>query len=184
MLAVRLYSGSKSMEKYLNNKADKGYILDSITPFSLFVPLKIDIYKFKKSKDRKRIIYRVDSRNVKKEDMQEYKQIFLDDGWHYFNDNYANDTYTSNNIFYSDDPLKSDIFSDEESKKARDRDSAVQSLWKGIFLALVFLYFQVLFPTAFTSSDNGFIAFVSHNFYIIVAIVIIIISLIQYIKNK
>lgn len=48
MLRIRLYLGSKSVENYINNKANKGYVLSCITKFGLFVPLRLDVYKFKK----------------------------------------------------------------------------------------------------------------------------------------
>ncbi|OUP72760.1 hypothetical protein B5F09_12370 [Erysipelatoclostridium sp. An173] len=184
MLRIRLYLGSKSVENYINNKANKGYVLSCITKFGLFVPLRLDVYKFKKSQDKKKITYRVDSRKVNKDDMKEYKQIFLDDGWHYFTKNYANDGYSNDNIFYSYDPSKREIFSDEESKRARNRDSAAQNLWKGIFLAMAFLYLQVIFPTATSGSNDTIIGFIFHNIYIIIALSIILVSLIQYIKNR
>ena len=44
MLRIKPYLGSKSTEDYLNKKAQKGYELESITSFGLFVPLRLDAY--------------------------------------------------------------------------------------------------------------------------------------------
>lgn len=41
MLRMKLYLGSERMERCLNMKAKKGYVLESITPFTLFEPLRI-----------------------------------------------------------------------------------------------------------------------------------------------
>ena len=49
MLRIKPYLGSKSTEDYLNKKAQKGYELESITSFGLFVPLRLDAYSFKKN---------------------------------------------------------------------------------------------------------------------------------------
>ena len=59
MLRIKPYLGSKSTEDYLNKKAQKGYELESITSFGLFVPLRLDAYSFKKTLKTKRV-YRVD----------------------------------------------------------------------------------------------------------------------------
>ena len=48
MLRIKPYLGSKSTEDYLNKKAQKGYELESITSFRLFVPLRLDAFSFKK----------------------------------------------------------------------------------------------------------------------------------------
>lgn len=184
MFRIKIYLGSKSLEEYINNKSRKGYVLKNITSFGLFEPLRLDAFHFTKSQDKKRIVYRVDSRKVPKNDFGDYKQIFLDDGWEYFSGNYANDEFNSDNIFYSYDPSKYEIFSDEESKRQRNRDNAALSLWKGIFLFMIFLFFQIIFPAPFEGIDNTLIGFILHNLYIIVAICIIIFSLIRYLKNK
>ena len=49
MLRIKPYLGSKSTEDYLNKKAQKGYELESITSFRLFVPLRLDAFSFKKN---------------------------------------------------------------------------------------------------------------------------------------
>ncbi|NBK97956.1 MAG: hypothetical protein EOM50_08050 [Erysipelotrichia bacterium] len=51
MSTFKLYLGSNSIEKYLNKKAKRGFELESITPFTLFFPMRIDYYKFKKIKN-------------------------------------------------------------------------------------------------------------------------------------
>ncbi len=183
MFIIKPYLGSLSVEKYLNKKASKGYILKSINSFGLFVPLRLDAYQFTKTNNTNRV-YRIDSRKINKEDFNEYKQIFIDDGWHYFNENYANDEFNVDHIFYSDNPLKTEIFSDEASKNQRNRDNAACSLYKGIFLCLAFLFLSIIFPNAFSGSDNTIIGFILHNLYIIVAILIIIVSIYRYRKYK
>lgn len=183
MLRIRLHLGSKSIEDYLNKMANKGYILDSLTPFGLFEPLRIDTYRFTKSTHKNRT-YRVDSRNVDRHDFNEYRQIFLDDGWTYFKNNQANDEFNKENIFYSDTSTKNEIFSDEESRKKKNRDNASSTLLKGIFLFMTFLVLSRLFPAPFSGSSHTIVGFILHNSYVIIAIVIMLVSLIRYIKYK
>lgn len=183
MLRIKPYFSSKAREDYLNKQSKKGYQLTSITPFDLFVPLRLDAYKFTKSETKNRV-YRVDNRHIKKDDFQEYRQIFLDDGWQYFNDNYTNDEYNNDHIFFCDDPSKYEIFSDSASIKQRNRNNAASSLYKGIFLFLAFIVLSVTFPAPFTNNSNSIIGFLMHNVYIEVAIIIIIVSFYRYIKNK
>ena len=183
MLRIKPYLGSKSTEDYLNKKSKKGYTLKSITPFALFVPLRLDCYNFKKTSETKRV-YRVDSRKIEKNDFKEYQQIFLDDGWKYFKNNYANDEYNTDYIFYSDDSSKNHIFSDSESEKLRNKQNAASSLYKGIFLFMVFLFLSSILPAPSTGNNSTVIGFILHNIYIIVAILIIITSLIRYFKNS
>jgi len=183
MLRIKPYLGSKSTEDYLNKKAQKGYELESITSFRLFVPLRLDAFSFKKTLKTKRV-YRVDSRKIKKEDFMEYQQIFKDDGWEYFKNNFANDEYNSDYIFYSENSTKNQIFSDSESEKLRNKENAASSLYKGIFLFMVFLFFSIIFPSPLAGNNSTLIGFIFHNIYIIVSIFIIIISLIRYLKSR
>lgn len=75
VLGIQINLGKGYIEKYLNKKADQGYRLISMTPFNLFVPLRLIIYKFQKVRDR-HYIYKVTS----------LKEI--NDEWKSFQDNY------------------------------------------------------------------------------------------------
>lgn len=179
MLSIRFMTSSSAIERYLNKKAEKGYIIQSIVPFSLFVPLEFIAYKFKKSTNKNRI-YRVDSRNVSKEEAQEYYQLFEDDGWTSFN---MNSYDPSQHIFYSDDPTKENIFSDDASVIQRDRNDAISNLLKGVFLFCCFLFLSLFFPIS-NGNTNTIVGFLSHNFYIIVASLTIIVSLFRYWSSR
>ncbi|WP_291631190.1 DUF2812 domain-containing protein [Clostridium sp.] len=183
MLRIRLYLGSKSVENYLNRKSKRGYQLDCIVPFGLFVPLRLDAYRFEKTTNKNRI-YKVDSRSVSKDDLNDYIQLFSDDGWRIFKFNYSNGYYNTDYIFYSDDNKKKDIFSNEESIRKRNRDNAKAGLFKGIVLSLIFIIGNSILPAPLRESNTTLFGFLLQNIYIVIAIVIIFISSIRYWKNK
>lgn len=179
MFTINLLQSADSIERYINRKAKKGYHLKAIVPFALFPPLYFTVFNFNKTSNRDRI-YRVDSRKLEKEQEKEYYQIFADDGWTSFNANSISDVH---HIFYSDDPKKNMIYSDDESLRQRDRENASRELLGGVFLFLVFVCLNTFFPIL-TEHPNTFIGFLSHNFYFIIAIGVIIISLYRYFKNR
>lgn len=183
MMGLRMYMGSKSMEEYLNKKSKKGFVLDGIYTFGLFAPLRVDVFKFKKANNLTRT-YRIDSRKIEKKDFDNYIQLFSDDGWKYFPNNYVNDEFNNDNIFFSDDLKKCDIFSNQESIKERNKASALSSLWKGIYLSLALLFIYVFFPEPFSNYSNNFIGFLLHNSYLIISIMIILVSVFRYHKYK
>lgn len=96
MMRIKLYLGSQELEKYLNKKVQHNYILETIIPFGLFQPLRLDVLKFKKKKDLQRI-YIVDSN-----DLVLIKRKYQNLGWQYFENNYANDEFNNDAIFYYD----------------------------------------------------------------------------------
>ena len=96
MMRIKLYLGSQELEKYLNKKVHHNYILETIIPFGLFQPLRLDVLKFKKKKDLQRI-YIVDSN-----DLVLIKRKYQNLGWQYFENNYANDEFNNDAIFYYD----------------------------------------------------------------------------------
>lgn len=70
--------------------------METIIPFGLFQPLRLDVLKFKKKKDLQRI-YIVDSN-----DLVLIKRKYQNLGWQYFENNYANDEFNNDAIFYYD----------------------------------------------------------------------------------
>ena len=50
MMRIKLYLGSQELEKYLNKKVQHNYILETIIPFGLFQPLRLDVLKFKRKR--------------------------------------------------------------------------------------------------------------------------------------
>ena len=96
MMRIKLYLGSQELEKYLNKKVQHNYILETIIPFGLFQPLRLDVLKFKKKKDLQRI-YIVDSN-----DLVLIKRKYQNLGWQYFENNYAIDEFNNDAIFYYD----------------------------------------------------------------------------------
>ena len=178
MISIKFNLGKQELENYLNKKSKNGYQLVSITPFYMFMPLRMYIYRFSKEYIFNRC-YRVDTRRVDPDDFENYVQLYEDDGWRYFRNNYVHDSY--DHIFYSDH--KQEIFSDEASAKENKRDNAAYSLRRGIFLALVFICFSFLFPIS-TQGSHSLIGFLLHNSYFIITLLIIIFSGVRYYKNK
>lgn len=178
MLTVKLFSNnSGALERYLNQKAGKGYILQSIVPFIPFPPLEFTAFSFKKENGSNRT-YRVDYRKLKEEDRADYYQLFLEDGWHAF-------PYQNNkiHIFHTYSMDKAEIYSDEDSRLERNRNQAVSQFLRGMILVAIFALLSVFYPMPY-SSQNGIVGFLSSYFYIIVALGILIISTIRYFKNK
>lgn len=182
MLTINLLHSADSIERYLNRKAKKGYHVKTIVPFALFPPLYFTVFNFSKTSNKDRV-YRVDSRKLEKDQEKEYYQIFADDGWKPLGNGSASGISDVHHIFYSDDPKKNRIYSDEESVRQRDKDNAGRELLGGLFLFVVFICLNIFFPIL-AEHPNTPIGFLSHNFYFIVAIGIIIISLFRYFKNR
>lgn len=179
-MAIKLFTNdSQSLENYLNRKAKKGYVLKTITPFVLFPPLVFTVFDFEKKQDST-CIYRVDSRKVKKEDLVDYNQLFLDDGWHRFPSVSIQERL---HIFYSNDPEKISIYSDDTSIKERNQKDALYLLGKSSLLVVFFVVLTVFFPIPYTA-HTGFIGFVLHYFYILAAVLLIGYALVRYVKNK
>lgn len=182
MLTLNLRSSAASIENYLNKKSKKGYHLKAIVPFTLFPPLSFTAFNFEKTSNRNRI-YRVDTRVLEKDQEKEYYQLFADDGWVSLKNGYANSISNIHHIFYSDDSKKNMIYSEEESLKQRDRDNATYELIGGLFLFCVFICLSVFLPSM-NDYPRTLLGFLSHYFYLIVAIGIIVISMFRYYRNK
>ncbi len=69
----------------------------------------------------------------------------MDDGWKYFKNNFANDEYNSDYIFYSEDSTKNQIFSDPESEKLRNKENAASSYIKEYSYSWYFYFSQSYF---------------------------------------
>lgn len=183
MLRIRLYLGSSSTEGYLNRKSKKGYQLDCIVPFGLFVPLRLDAYRFIKTTNKNRI-YKVDSRSVSEDDLDDYIQLFKDDGWRIFKFNHSNGYYNNDYIFYSDDPNKKEIFSDEESKKRRNRENAIHCLIQAVLLIFMYAIALDIFNMPLRKEDPTFFEYILQNIGVVGAIIIVVFSFIKYWKNR
>ena len=167
MMRIKLYLGSQELEKYLNKKVHHNYILETIIPFGLFQPLRLDVLKFKKKKDLQRI-YIVDSN-----DLVLIKRKYQNLGWQYFENNYANDEFNN----------------EKELMKMKIKESCHQndvsaSLVKGLFFGTVFLIFSVICPNLMIHVNNNGLDFILGNLYIITALTLIVMAVIGKLRNK
>ena len=144
MFALRLYHGDVSLENYLNKKAKKGYTLTQMTPFLLFPVLPMIFYQFKKDPAHP-CRYRVDSRQVESQDLDDYLTLYQDDGWQLFRDNYAK-RITQSRIFYTLDSQKLALFSDEDSNLKNRLAQARLQLKSAFLVAFLFIIGSLLFP--------------------------------------
>ena len=130
--------------------------METIIPFGLFQPLRLDVLKFKKKKDLQRI-YIVDSN-----DLVLIKRKYQNLGWQYFENNYANDEFNNDAIFYY----------------------VSASLVKGLFFGTVFLIFSVICPNLMIHVNDNGLDFILGNLYIITALTLIVMAVIGKLRNK
>ena len=105
-----------------------------------------------KSEDQKNITYKIDYRELKKGEFEEYKDIFKDAGWTLLSKN----SWYSKHIFYttSTNPQR-DIFSDQESYRERERRRMSSSLLYIIISSLMFVVLIVLYSIYDRSAFMG-----------------------------
>lgn len=176
MLRMKLYLGSERMERCLNMKAKKGYVLESITPFTLFEPLRIDVYQFIKAPHKNRT-YRV--LPLSQEKYSECKEYLIERDWKVFHKHYANDEYIDY-IFYTDQPFNKEL--PVEFIYKRNQNNAQYTFFKGLYLALIFLGLAIIFPIP--NYSNTLIGFLLHYSYIIIALLMLGYSFVLYKRNK
>ena len=177
MMRIKLYVGSQELEKYLNKKVQHNYILETIIPFGLFQPLRLDVLKFKKKKDLQRI-YIVDSN-----DLVLIKRKYQNLGWQYFENNYANDEFNNDAIFYYDSIDEKELMKMNIKESCHQNDVSA-SLVKGLFFGTVFLIFSVICPNLMIHVNNNGLDFILGNLYIITALTLIVMAVIGKLRNK
>lgn len=177
MMRIKLYLGSQELEKYLNKKVQHNYILETIIPFGLFQPLRLDVLKFKKKKDLQRI-YIVDSN-----DLVLIKRKYQNLGWQYFENNYANDEFNNDAIFYYDSIDEKELMK-MNIKESCHQNGVSASLVKGLFFGTVFLIFSVICPNLMIHVNNNGLDFILGNLYIITALTLIVMAVIGKLRNK
>jgi hypothetical protein len=157
-------------EAYFNKKAQKGYILRTIIPFALFVPLKVNIYRFVKSNNDQRV-YRL--LKVSPKVISQYQN----DGSKLLSSPANYEDYL---VMYKDM-----LFNQKElfGENTRNSYSIIASL--GIKEGLILLAIFGLWYTFTTPYHNSsFLGFLLHNSYLVIALITIIISTVVYFKNK
>ncbi len=176
MLRIKSDMGMVAMQRYINKKAVKGYRLKSIVPFILFPPLHFIAFTFKKSATNK-IRYLVEYQRFEDDDLKKkYIQHMKDQGWTLFtNVSFNNDAL----VFYTDqDALISQI---KVTREDLMRDAQLQ-FQHGCILTCLFIIFYSVIPL--TNHIDTFIGFISHYFFLIVALATIIYASIKYILIK
>lgn len=158
-------------EAYFNKKAQKGYILRTIIPFTLFAPLKVNIYRFMKSNNDQRVYQLL---NVSPKVISQYQN----DGWKLLSS--SPDNYEDYLVMYKDMPSnQKELF----GENTRNSYSTIASL--GIKEGLILLAIFGLWYTFTTPYHNSsFLGFLLHNSYLVIALSILIISTVVYFKNK
>lgn len=167
MNRIRVWLPVKSEENWLNKYAQKGYQLETITPFRLFVPLEIRIYKFKKTQ-YPNLHYKIDYRSFdSKEAFDDYLALLKEDGWEHFNQDFSYDNVTNALYFYNVTDPEKVLFSDNQSQQERSyRASAALLKWSLLpFLAALFLPYYRNLPPA-----NSFLSFIGRYFFVIVTV--------------
>lgn len=176
MLSVKSDMGMTAIQRYINKKATKGYCLKSIVPFILFPPLHFMVFTFKKS-DKKQIGYLVEYQRFEDDDLKKkYIQHMKDQGWTLFTNISINNDVL---VFYTDqDALISQI---KVTREDLMRDAQLQ-FQHGCILTCLFIIFYSVIPL--TNYIDTFIGFISHYFFLIVALATIIYASIKYILIK
>ncbi len=125
-------------EKWLNNMLKNGWFLKKYSSEDVeecdyeFVPIE--------NKEQEELIYRIDYRSFnKKSDYEEYKSIFEDTGWTIVSKN----KWYSKHIFYAESKSNSDIFSDSDSFREREKRK-MKSYLQYIIISIVFFIISVV----------------------------------------
>lgn len=157
-------------EAYFNKKAQKGYILRTIIPFTLFALLKVNIYRFVKSNNDQKV-YRL--LKVSPKVISQYQN----DGLKLSS---SPDNYEDYLVMYKDM-----LFNQKELFRENTRNSYSIIASLGIKEGLILLAIFGLWYTFTTPYHNSsFLGFLLHNSYLVIALSILIISTVVYFKNK
>lgn len=176
MLRIKSDMGMATMQRYINKKAAKGYCLKSIVPFILFPPLHFIAFTFKKTATNK-VRYLVEYQRFEDNSLKKkYIQHMKDQGWTLFtNISISNDEL----VFYTDqDTLISQI---KVTREDLMRDAQLQFQY-GCILTCLFIILYSIIPLS--NYTNTFFGFVSHYFFLIVALLTILYASIKYILIK
>ena len=179
MLRIKSDMGMVAMQRYINKKAVKGYRLKSIVPFILFPPLHFIAFTFKKSATNK-IRYLVEYQRFEDDSLEKtYIQDMKDQGWTLFTNVPVSFRNNGEFIFYTDQAsLISQI---KVTREDLIRDAQLQ-FQHGCILACLFVIFFSIFPLS--NYTNTFLGFVSHYFFLIIALATILYASIKYILIK
>lgn len=179
MFCIKTDMGMTAIQRYINKKATKGYCLKSIVPFILFPPLHFLVFTFKKS-DKKQIEYLVEYQRFEDDSLEKtYIQDMKDQGWTLFTNVPVSFRNSGEFIFYTDQAsLISQI---KVTREDLIRDAQLQ-FQHGCILACLFVIFFSIF--SLSNYTNTFLGFVSHYFFLIIALATILYASIKYILIK
>lgn len=123
-------------------------------------------------------IYIVDSN-----DLVLIKRKYQNLGWQYFENNYANDEFNNDAIFYYDSIDEKELMKMNIKESCHQNDVSA-SLVKGLFFGTVFLIFSVICPNLMIHVNNNGLDFILGNLYIITALTLIVMAVIGKLRNK
>jgi len=145
MRIFKIFVDMDKEEKYLNDMAKKGYLLEKYSSLGIYTFIKVE---------PKDLHYKIDYRMFKNESkFEQYKVLFEDTGWvHICGTKYSGGQFflpSSNNLD------SSDIFSDAESKAARYKIFVNECL---LGFTITLMYFIVVLSSyGFKLSDVGYL---------------------------
>lgn len=182
MNRIRLWLPVASEEKWLNKQAARGYELETITPFRLFVPLEMRVYQFKKTQ-KKHLHYRIDYRSFpSKEAFIDYIELLREDGWQHFKKDFSYDDTTNALYFYSTTEQKQELFSDNQSRQERNHRASAALFKMSLlpFIAMIlFPYYHDLSPT------DSLLSFIGSYFFPIATVSMLLIAgALRWVENK
>lgn len=144
MRKCKFFIDFEKEEQYLNQMAEKGYVLKKISA--------LGIYHFEK-KEEKSLKYRIDFRTFKKkQDFEEYILMFRDFGWIH-----VSGTKKSGSQYFIPEDIdsKDEIFSSKESFSAHYKN--LYEICSMTFVTLFLYVFVVLMTSDFQLSNLGFL---------------------------
>lgn len=170
MYRIKIFLSSEGMERYLNKYAKKGYVLQSMIPMALFVPLDIQILQFIKAPHKNRI-YQLISK-----ESEQWQQL-KEEEWYKF----VSHNNTNYDIIYKDTQNRNDVFKEDISQQ-KHQNLAALGLKEGLFLLIIYGFMTIFYPSA--SYNQSVIGFLLHHSYLIIALIMVIVSGWIYIRNK
>ncbi|MDQ0229138.1 DUF2812 domain-containing protein [Metabacillus malikii] len=145
------FSDFSKEEEWLQSMLHKGWILKSYDSEDVddcqyvFEPLN--------NEELQHVIYKIDFREFnKKEEFEEYKEIFQESGWTLLSKN----KWYSKHIFYTTSAnAQRDIFSDQSSYRDREKRKMSSSLMQAAIYLIGFIIFLVLYRIFERSAFGG-----------------------------
>ncbi|RVT66930.1 DUF2812 domain-containing protein [Niallia taxi] len=162
---TKRFSDFSKEEEWLQSMLSEGWILKSYD--SEDVDDCQYTFEHSQSENLQSIIYKIDFQNFnKKEEFDEYKEIFQDSGWTIL----SKTKWYSKHIFYrTSTNAQVDIFSDQESYKEREKRKMTSLLlYTGLALIgfIIFIFLWIIFEYAYFGVSGLFLLYISIKYSI------------------